>query len=102
MTLVARLRALLRPRSDTVPAGRSRHDGARALLSLSSPPCDCCGQDTRKPWLWRNTHTRWLCGPCEQKATDEMFDMYRRLNAHQDAMFRLRAGLPPRDEEPTA
>lgn len=65
-----------------------------------APPCDRCGNDTGKPWLWRNTRTRWTCDRCEQEITDQMLDMFQKINEHQDAMLRLRAGLPSR-EEPT-
>lgn len=67
---------------------------------LDSPPCDRCGNNTGKPWLRRNTRAWWACDPCEREVTDQMFDMFQKLNEQRDAILRLRAGLPSR-EEPT-
>lgn len=79
-------------------------DAERAAVAApaqpDAPPCDRCGNDTGKPWLWSNARTRWVCDPCEREVTDQMFDTFQKLNEQQDALLRLRAGLPSR-EEPT-
>jgi hypothetical protein len=62
-----------------------------------APPCDRCGNDTGKPWLWLNTRTRWTCDRCEREVTDQMLDTFQKINEHQDAMLRIRAGMRPRE-----
>lgn len=40
---------------------------------LGSPPCDRCGNDTGKPWLWSQKGTPWHCTECDQWLTDQLF-----------------------------
>lgn len=102
MSALASLRALFRPRGGTMPKPRPlAPDEERVTLSPGSVPCDRCGNDTGKPWLLRSPRTRWLCDPCDQKITDDTFDLLERMAEEQNRLLRLRAGLPP-DGEPTA
>jgi len=47
--------------------------GQRHPITLGSPPCDRCGKDTGKPWLWRQKGTPWRCTECDQWLTNQLF-----------------------------
>lgn len=47
---------------------------ARPVINpLGSPPCDRCGNDTGKPWLWSQKGTPWHCAECDQWLTNQLF-----------------------------
>jgi hypothetical protein len=40
---------------------------------LGSPPCDRCGNDTDKPWLWSRKGTPWHCTECDRWMDSQLF-----------------------------
>jgi hypothetical protein len=40
---------------------------------LGSPPCDRCGKNTGKPWLWAQERTPWHCAECDQWMVSQLF-----------------------------
>jgi hypothetical protein len=71
---------------------------------LGSPPCDRCGKDTGKPWLWRQTRTPWRCTPCDAEVAELVFtgmrEAYEQRAKQEEALLRTLA-VPVRPGEET-